>query len=612
MKHAKQSSIVQRMLTLTAALSLSACAGDATYTPSEATGVTVSTATATTACTPANFSYPGVTITSATLKAAGQTETAGNTGSTVTNPEYCLVKGTLNSRTSTVDGKTYGIGFEMRFPSTWNGRFFYQPNGGLDGNVAAAIGDILGGGQLSSGLTKGFVTLSSDAGHNGSSDTTVTSSMRGGTFGIDPQARLDYGYNAVASLTPMAKNFIKTYFGKKPDKSYIVGGSNGGRHVMVTASRLGDQYDGFIASAPGFNLPKAAVAQIWGAQQLATISATNTTSGSPYYGLPDVTTSLSATDMALVGKKIIEKCDALDGVADNMVFDVKTCQTTFNIVTDVPTCTSGSAVGTCLTNAQKLVLANMHAGAQNSSGSSLYNAFLWSEGISSSGWRTWKMNNSTNARDPLSVAFVFMTPPVATATFNGTDDNATLTNLYKFAINYNNAGFSVDKDAPKIFQTNSTYTESAMSFMTPPDLTMSKMVQNHGKMILVHGTGDPVFSAKDTMDWYDTSFKTKWGSATSSHARLFLVPGMGHVRGGPTTDQYDMVDAVVNWVEKGIAPDSIIAKARGVGSGSVVNTEVPATWSATRTRLLCPYPQIAKYNGTGNIELASSFSCVAP
>ena len=150
----------------------------------------------------------------------------------------------------------------MRLPTDWNGRFFYQGNGGVDGYVAPAYGNILGGGPTSNGLLKGFAVISSDAGHP----------TRSADFGVDPQARLDYGYNAVAELTPMAKRLIKTYYGKRPDTSYIVGTSNGGRHAMVAASRYADQYDGFLAGSPGFNLPQAAVAQLWGVQQYATIS----------------------------------------------------------------------------------------------------------------------------------------------------------------------------------------------------------------------------------------------------------------------------------------------------------------------------------------------------
>ena len=81
--------------------------------------------------------------------------------------------------------------------------------------------------------------------------------------------------------------------------------------------------------------------------------------------------------------------------------------------------------------------------------------------------------------------------------------------------------------------------------------------------------------------------------------------------GGPATDQFDIVDALVAWVEQGVAPDSITTAARGVGS-NVPNTELPADWSPRRTRLLCAWPTVARYRGTGDVESAASFSCCAP
>lgn len=575
-------------------LALTGCfTGTAPYAPTEAVGGVPAVA-----CNDltTRFAYSNTTLTSVTAVAAGATEAAGSSGLTVAMPAYCKVLGKLNQRVSPVDGKTYAISFEMRLPTNWNGRFFHQVNGGTDGSVVAATGDILGGGQTSSGLTKGFAVISSDAGH-----ASEAGAIGGGVFGIDPQARLDYGYNAVAALTPMAKSLISAYYGKGPDKSYIVGSSNGGRHAMVAASRLGEQYDGYLAGSPGFNLPKAAVAQLWGVQQYGPISALGSN------GRPDITTSFTVADTKVVSDRILAKCDALDGLVDNLVSDVVACQAAFNIATDVPTC-PGAADGTCLTSVQKTVLAAVHAGARNSAGAALYTKFLWDTGIyntSSSGWRTWKFSNSTGPRDPLAVAFIFMTPPVSPTILTGAG-----TTLLDFALNFNGNGFNVDTDAPKIFATNATYTESAMSFMTPPDLTMSKMIANHGKMILVQGAADPVFSVQDTMSWYD-SFKTTYGAAASESARLFVVPGMGHSRGGPATDQYDMVEALVNWVEKGIAPSSVVAKARGAGTiaASSVNADIPSSWSPGRTRILCPYPLTAKYKGTGNIEDAASFSC---
>ena len=70
-----------------------------------------------------------------------------------------------------------------------------------------------------------------------------------------------------------------------------------------------------------------------------------------------------------------------------------------------------------------------------------------------------------------------------------------------------------------------------------------------------------------------------------------------------------MLTSLVAWVEQGTAPESVIATARGVGNAAGANADVPSTWSPTRTRPLCPYPKVAKYKGSGDIELADSFSC---
>lgn len=541
----------------------------------------------------AAFNYQNTTLASVSPAAEGSVVVAG----IGPMPEHCIIKGKMNERISPVDGKTYAIGFEMRLPTNWNGRFFYQGNGGTDGRVTTAYGNILGGGPTSNGLLKGFAVISSDAGHNDD----LSSPISGGVFGIDPQARLDYGYNAVAQLTPMAKNLIKTYYGKMPDKSYIVGSSNGGRHAMVAASRFAEQYDGFLAGAPGFNLPKAAVAQLWGVQQYATIAPGKTPTGRP-----DVWTSFLSADTALVSEKILAKCDALDGVVDNMVGDPLACQSVFDIDVDVPTC-SGTPDGTCLTYGQKSVLADVHAGARNSRGKALYTNFIWDVGIRSTGWRNWKFGNSTGNRDPLAVGFIFTVPPEDPLVLNGSGDT-----LLDYALNWPGAaaGFDVDRDAPKIYATNATYRQSAMSFMTPPDLDMKQLWAKGGKLIVVQGAADPVFSLADTVKWYD-KLSDRYGHRTIDFARLFIVPGMSHSSGGPACDQFDLVDALVKWVEEGIAPNAIIAKARGIGA-NVVNTEVPSTWAPNRTRPLCVYPAIPKYKGFGNIEDAANFFCVTP
>jgi hypothetical protein len=542
----------------------------------------------------AAFIYPKTVITSVKFQAAGSVSVPGMSAM----PEHIVVAGKMNERVSTVDGRTYAIGFEMRLPTAWNGRFFYQANGGTDGSVSAAYGGTLGGGPTTNGLLKGFAVISSDAGHTnvGGGD------LGGAQFGIDPQARLDYGYNAVAQLTPMAKKLIKTYYGKFPDKSYLVGCSNGGRHAMVGASRYANEYDGFLAGDPGFNLPKAAVAQLWGVQQFGPISALSTT------GRPDISTSFQLKDTALVSEKIIARCDGLDGVIDQMVENPIACQWVFDIDLDVPTCT-GSAThdGVCLSAEQKDVLARVHAGAKDSRGRHLYTKFLWDPGIASGGWRNWKFVSSITNRDPVAVGFIFTTPPQDPLVLTGAG-----TTLLDYALNWPGAAarFDVDRDAPKIYATTRTYGESAMSFMTPPDLEMKQLWAKGGKLIVYQGAADPVFSVVDTLKWY-RGLRGHYGHRTTDFVRLFMVPGMGHCSGGPACDQFDLVDALVKWVEQDVAPDGITSTARGTGA-NVVNAEVPATWNSNRTRPLCMYPAIPVYDGTGSIEDAANFRCVEP
>lgn len=522
-----------------------------------------------------SLALPNTSITSAVAVAEGGLVAAGVT---TPIPAHCLVKGKMNQRTSPVDGASYAIGFEVRLPVAWNGRFLYQANGGIDGSVVTALGNTSGGAPVAPGLSQGFAVLSSDAGHN----------LPTPFFGLDPQARLDYGYQAVGSLTPMAKNLLKTAYGKSPDRSYFAGCSNGGRHAMVAAARYGDQYDGILAGNPGFHLPKAATAQLWKAQQYAAVSTLDASSQ------PVLTSAVTPAEFQMLGSRIVAKCDALDGVTDGQVQDVAACQTAFNLQTDVPTC-SGARDGSCLSPAQKTVLANVFAGPKNSRGEALYTGTWFDPGVAGANFASWHFG-SPATRDAGAVAFIFTSPPPTVAAF-------TASTGLQYALN-----FSLDTDYPKMFATDGTYTESSWSFMTPPDETNLATLRNRGaKLMVYHGVADGVFSPVDTAQWMDKLQTANSGNA-NSFARLFMVPGMNHCSGGPATDQFDMLAPLVNWVEKGQAPDSVVANVRGTGA-NVVNTELPTSWAANRSRPLCVYPKVARYNGSGDVESAASFSC---
>jgi feruloyl esterase len=528
------------------------------------------------------FAYPGLHILKTERVAAGTLKVPGIAQAM---PEHCVVTGRLNERIGPVDGKPYAIGFEMRLPTHWNGRFFYQANGGLDGFVTPAYGMILGGGPRTNGLLKGFAVLSSDAGHAFERNNPVIGAA---TFGLDPQARLDYGYNAVAQLTPMARAIITHFYGRPADRAYLVGTSNGGRHGMVAAARDTGHYDGILSTTPGYNLPLAAITQVWDAQQFATVARTRKPDG-----VPDLETSFTPAEMQVLSDAILARCDALDGARDGMVGDLAACQRAFDPQRDIAGCTGDSGEH-CLSENRKQVLAKVFAGPR------IYPGMPWDPGVRGRNWREWKFVNSVGPRDAIALAFVFTTPPMSPQAVSGAGST-----VPDYALH-----FDVEHDGAKVYAHDNVYTQSAMQFMTPPEPTaMRSFVARGGKIIVAHGTADPVFSALDSIRWYE-GFVREHGAAQNS-ARLFLVPGMNHSSGGVAADQFDLVDALVAWVEQGVTPRSVVASVRGPGS-NVPNPEIPADWSPTRTRPLCPWPQVARYRGTGDVESAASFQCVAP
>lgn len=508
-------------------------------------------------------------ITGSTTVAAGTLQVAGRPV-----PEHCRVTGRMNDRLG-IDGRPYAVGFEMRLPIDWNGRFWYQGNGGIDGSVVPATG-ALGGGPLTHALAQGFAVLSSDAGHP---------AAYGPTFGFDPQARLDYGYQAVGTLTPMAKAAINIAYGKGPDRSYIGGCSNGGRHTLVAAARYADQYDGFLAGAPGFNLPLAALANIWGAQRYASVAT-----GDPATPA-GLETAFTTAERRTVAAAVLQRCDKLDGVRDGLVQNTRVCQRVFDLGRDVPTC-PGERDGSCLSQEQKLAIGPIFRGARASEGR-FYASFPYDPGIGGAGVPFWEFV-APLVLDSGAVGVIFKVPPTADA----------LTDGPAFALN-----LDIDTALAQLFTTNATFTESAMQFMTPPDpANLGDLSKRGAKILVYHGVSDPIFSIDDTTRWWRGLNRASGGRA-DDFARVFPVPGMNHCAGGPATDQADFITPLVKWVEHGHAPKRIVASARGPGNAGGVNPEVPADWAPDRTRPLCPYPSIARYV-RGNVEKASSFACL--
>lgn len=519
-----------------------------------------------------SLTYEQLTVKDVTTVQSGELSLGGQAIA-----EHCLVTGEMYPRTSDIDGQRYAIGFEMRLPKNWNGRFLYQANGGLDGKVKTALGDT-GGGPITSALSQGFAVISSDAGHNKPLP----------TFGYDPQARLDYGYQAVAKLTPMAKSIIQQTYGKEPDRSYFAGCSNGGRHAMVAAARYADQYDGILVGAPGYRLPLAATASIAGAHAYASVPGTD---------LKNLETAFTKQERLMVSQKILEKCDALDGLEDGLVQDYRACQTTFSLQQDIPNCDNGRD-GSCLTTEQKTAINKIYSGVTTSDGKVFYSSFPYDAGIASDGHISWEYKAPLQ-RDSGAVAMIFQTPPVE---------------LKDFSIrNFDGDQFvwqsNIDDLVAKVHATTERYTESGMDFMAPPSpASLDTLRDRGGKIMVYHGVSDAIFSVDDTQAWYDQLNDNNQGHA-DQFAQFYPVPGMGHCRGGSATDQFDMLTPLVNWVEQGQKPEQVIASVRGKNNLGGANEELPESFPENLERPLCPYPTVAKYDGKGDTDSAVSFSC---
>ncbi len=504
-------------------------------------------------------------------------------------PKHCIVTGEVNDRTG-VDGKRYAIGFEMRLPVEWNGRFLDQVNGGNDGVVLPATGDqpkALASGGVPA-LARGFAVMSSDSGHSGADPANKALGLAAGAaFGLDPQARRDYGYSADITLAPIAKAIIAAHYGRKPDFSYMFGCSNGGRHTMVAATRMPEAYDGFLVGDPGFDLPRAAIQHAWDAQAFVKAD-------------PDIRKSITADDAALVSRKIVAACDKLDGLEDGLTANLAACQKAFDF--DSLACAEG-ATADCLPKAKVEALKMSFAGPRNSKGEALYSDWPVDGGVGTGNWRLWKIESPIPPWDhyPIiatmgaaSLNYIFTTPPTQAA---GSTD----------ALMKSLLAFDFDRDAPKIYATTDAFPQSAMEFMTPPDADDPKLAQFRQlgrKMIIYHGQADPVFSIDDTIRWYD-KLNGNLDGREEAEVRLFAVPGMTYCSDGLALDKFDALTALTDWVENGKAPDRIIATV------DPANKEIPASWSPARARPLCVWPKFARYK-SGDPESADLFECAAP
>jgi hypothetical protein len=427
-------------------------------------------------------------------------------------------------------GKTYGIGFAVALPDNWNNRFLFQGGGGYNGSIRPPLGAAAAGDKP--GLARGFAIVSTDSGHKGSTFDT--------TFNQDQQASLDFAQVAVGRVTEIAKQIVAEYYGQPARYSYFAGCSTGGREAMLMTQRYPTYFDGVVSGDPAMRTGYSQIGNNWAAVAFNQIAPKDD------FGRPVPSKIFSDGDKKLIVNGILNACDANDGLKDGMIFNTRACK--FDPA--VLTC-GGAKTEACLTSQQVGALKKAFSGPKNSKGEVVYPMNAYDAGI-----------------------------------------DALLPSASPSAAGARPAALEIDVDQrlfallanPLEALTDSTWTN------------LSSFSAHGGKLLFYHGMSDPAFSAMDTLDYYQKMSKANGGmDQVKNWSRLYLVPGMAHCRGGEfALDQFDLLSAAVDWVEKGTAPDSVVATGKAFPG---------------RSRPLCAYPKYAHYTGQGDPEDAKNFTC---
>ena len=430
------------------------------------------------------------------------------------------------------------IKFEVWIPPTeaWNGKFQGVGNGGYQGSISYAA--------MATALRRGYATASTDTGHVGDNMAFAQGRL---------EKLVDYGHRAVHVMTEAAKLIIRNASGRFAERSYFVGCSAGGQQALSEAQRYPGDYDGIVAGAPANNR----IRQTFGF--LSSWIATHAADG---------TTLLTQPKLALLTKSVVASCDAVDGLKDGIIDDPRRC--TFDPARLA--CRSTSDDAACLTPPQVAAAQRMYAGTKSpGTGKLIYAGWpRGSEAFGDAASQSWRQY-VTDPKEPMRVGF------------------------FKYFLfhdpNWDFRTIDWDRDL--------AYAEQQLPHMAAVETNLAPFRQRGGKLLMYAGWVDPVVPPDDTVAYYESVVRTMGGlTPTRDFFRLFMAPGMGHCAGGPGPNQFDAIGALEQWVEKGRAPDSLVASH---STGAKVD----------RTRPLCLYPRVARYKGSGSIDDAANFTCVA-
>lgn len=485
------------------------------------------------------------------------------TDETPVAPAHCYLKGLI-------DGS---ITFHMTMPArqSWQGRLLHLGDGGADGDLD--LGHRY--------LEDGYAVINSNTGHDlGAS---------GAAYGFrDDKAAENFAHRAVHLAARTAKAVVQYYYLRLPSYTYHAGCSTGGRQGLVAAQFYPYDFDGIVAGAPSHRQFQRMAHRLDLMQHLVRDNyAANLAFDTDGDGGAE-----SLTKLNMLKDTVQQHCDNQDGIADGIVdpacpFDVDDALAPY-------LCPGDQDGDSCFTKAQIAGVKHLYEGSRTSDGTLAYpGAPLGSE----SQWANILIPHAGNNFTP----YVLKSAAAVIAyTFYANDPGLMPPNLTHIDHTLDTStaipewgwwNFDID-------DLNSDKLSSITPFMQATHADLQRFFHvNRGKLIVYHGWVDAVVPPEPTLDYVmDVTRQTFGGDADAAkkHPRTFMAPGVGHCSGGPGPDTADYVGALANWVEHGIAPDMIESVKRDADGGLI------------ESRPLCPYPQKARYAGTGDANLATN------
>ncbi len=383
---------------------------------------------------------------------------------------------------------------------------------------------------LAGAVAKGYAGVSTDTGH----------STPGGEFAMGhPEKLVDFGYRSVHEMTVLAKAAAKAFYDADPKRSYWNGCSTGGRQGLMAAQRFPADFDGILAGAPANYMSHLQPWSLWVPKAVHETEASY----------------IPPAKYPLIHKAVLEACDALDGVKDGVLENPMRC----HFDPKVLEC-AGPDTSACLTTAQVKAARTLYGPATNPrTGAKIF------PGLEPGGEMGW-----TGLAGPQPMGI-----PVDTFKFVVHNDS-----------NWDWKTIDFDRDVTALEKKFAGVVDAVQ-----PDL--SPFTGHGGKLIMYHGWNDQLIAPRNSIDYFNAVSYSLGTARTEASVRLYMVPGMAHCRGGDGTFNFDMLDQLDEWVEKGVAPDAVVA----------------TRTNPTRSRPLCPFPQEAVYKGSGSTDDATNFSC---